>query len=126
MPPRLSEFVILITARQWAQPYEWNAHHALALKGGLSADIISAIADGRRPLRLADDEAIVYTLCEELQRNQSVSDETYAKALATLGDRGVIDTLGLTGYYTMLAMVMNTARTPLPAGVKPALAPFPW
>ena len=125
LPPRLSEFVILLAARRWTQQYEWDAHRPLALKGGLSPDIVSAIADGRRPLRMADDEAIVYTLCEELQRNQSVSDETYASALATLGDRGVIDTLGLTGYYTMLAMVMNTARTPLPAGVKPALTPFP-
>ena len=82
LPPRLSEFVILLTARRWTQQYEWNAHQPLALKGGLSPDIVAAIADGRRPLRMADDEAIVYTLCEELQRNQSVSDETYARALA--------------------------------------------
>jgi 4-carboxymuconolactone decarboxylase len=125
LPPRLSELVILLTARRWTQQYEWDTHRPLALQGGLSPDIVAAVADGRRPLRMADDEAIVYTLCEELQRNQSVSDETYARALATLGDRGVIDTLGLTGYYTMLAMVMNTARTPLPDGVKPALTPFP-
>jgi 4-carboxymuconolactone decarboxylase len=125
LPPRLSEFVILLTARRWTQQYEWDAHRPLALKGGLNPDIVAAIADGRRPPRMADDEAVVYTLFEELQRNQSVSDETYASALATLGDRGVIDTLGLTGYYTMLAMVMNTTRAAMPAGVKPALTPFP-
>jgi 4-carboxymuconolactone decarboxylase len=125
LPPRLSEFVILLAARRWTQQYEWDAHRSFALTAGLSPDIVAAVADGRRPLRMADDEAIVYALCDEVQRNQSVSDETYAKALAILGDRGVIDTLGLTGYYTMLAMVMNTARTPTPDGVKPGLTPFP-
>ena len=125
LPPRLSEFVILLTARRWTQQYEWNAHEPLAAQGGLSADIIKAVALGRRPERMAADEEAVYTFWDELQRNQSVSDGTYAKALAALGEQGVVDTLGITGYYTMLAMVLNTARTPLPAGATPALAPFP-
>src|SRR5438876_10726694 len=71
LPPRLSEFVILLTARRWTQQYEWNAHQALALQGGLSADIVKAVAEGRRPERMADDEEAVYTLWDELQRNQS-------------------------------------------------------
>jgi 4-carboxymuconolactone decarboxylase len=124
LPPRLSEFVILMTARRWTQQYEWNAHQPLALKGGLSADVVKAIADGRRPDRMADDEDVVYTLWDEVQRNQSVSDATYARAVAKVGEQGVIDVLGLTGYYTLLAMVMNTARTPLADGVKPPLAPL--
>jgi 4-carboxymuconolactone decarboxylase len=124
LPPRLSEFVILMTARRWTQQYEWNAHQPLALKGGLSADVVKAIADGRRPDRMADDEDAVYTLWDEVQRNQSVSDATYARAVAKVGEQGVIDVLGLTGYYTLLAMVMNTARTPLADGVKPPLAPL--
>jgi 4-carboxymuconolactone decarboxylase len=125
LPPRLSEFVILLTARRWTQQYEWNAHQALALQGGLSADIVKAVADGRRPDRMADDEEAVYTMWDELQKNQSVSDATYARAIAKLGDQGVIDALGITGYYTMLAMVMNTTRTPAPPGVAAPLAPFP-
>lgn len=125
LPPRLSEFVILLTARRWTQQYEWNAHQAPALQGGLRADIVAAVAEGRRPERLADDEEAVYALWDELQAHQSVSDATYARAIATLGEQGVIDALGITGYYTMLAMVLNTARTPLPAGVAPPLAPFP-
>jgi 4-carboxymuconolactone decarboxylase len=120
LPPRLSEFVILMTARRWTQQYEWNAHQPLALQGGLSADIVKAIADGRRPERMADDEDVVYTLWDEVQRN-SVSDATYARAVAKVGEQGVIDVVGITGYYTMLAMVMNTAQTPLPPGVKPPL-----
>jgi len=125
LPPRLSEFVILLTARRWTQQYEWNAHQTLAIQGGLRADIVAAVAEGRRPERLADDEEVVYALWDELQRNQSVSDATYARAVAKLGEQGVIDELGITGYYTMLAMVLNTARTPLPAGVAPPLAPLP-
>lgn len=125
LPPRLSEFVILMTARRWTQQYEWNAHQSLALQGGLRADIVQAIADGRRPDRMAADEDVVYTFCDELARTQSVSDGTYARAVAALGEQGVIDTIGLTGYYTMLAMVLNTARTPLPAGATPALKPLP-
>jgi 4-carboxymuconolactone decarboxylase len=125
LPPRLSEFVILMTARRWTQQYEWNAHQPLALKGGLNPDIVKAIAEGRRPERMAEDEDVLYTLGDELQRNQSVSDATYARAVAKLGEQGVIDAIGITGYYTMLAMVLNTARTPLPDGTKPALTPFP-
>jgi 4-carboxymuconolactone decarboxylase len=125
LPPRLSEFVILLTARRWTQQYEWNAHQPLALAGGLKSDIVSAVAEGRRPERMAADEEALYALADEVQRNQSVSDATYAKAIAAVGEQGVIDALGLMGQYTMLAMVLNTARTPLPPGAKPALAPFP-
>ena len=124
LPPRLSEFVILLTARRWTQQYEWNAHAPLAVKGGLNADIVKAVAEGRRPEKLAEDEEIVYLLFDEIQRNQSVSDGTYARAVGKIGEQGVIDVMGITGYYTMLAMVMNTARTPLPDGAKPALGPL--
>lgn len=125
LPPRLSEFVILITAREWAQQYEWNAHHPLAVKGGLNPDIAKAVAEGRRPDKMADDEAALYDFCIELHRNRSVSDATYARAVAKFGEQGVVDAIGLSGWYTMVAMVLNTARTPLPAGAAPALAPFP-
>ena len=125
LPPRLSEFAILITARYWTQNYEWDAHNQLALQGGLSADIIKAIADGRRPEKMAADEEVLYTFCDELHRNQSISDATYARAVSTFGEQGVIDIAGISGYYTLLAMVLNTARTPVPAGHTPALAPFP-
>jgi 4-carboxymuconolactone decarboxylase len=125
LPPRLSEFVILITAREWAQPYEWNAHHALALKGGLSPEIAKAVAEGRRPRQMADDEEAVYDFCTELHVNHGVSDATYARALAKFGEQGIVDMIGLTGWYTMVSMVLNTARTPIQAGATPMLAPLP-
>jgi len=125
LPPRLSEFVILMTARKWTQNYEWNAHAPLALKGGLKPEIVDAIAEGRRPAHMARDEQALYELVDELQRNQSVSDLTYANAVAAVGEQGLIDAVALVGQYSMLAMVLNVARTPLPAGAKPALKPFP-
>ena len=125
LPPRLSEFAILIAAREWTQQYEWDAHHTLAMKAGLNPDVAKALAEGRRPDRMSEDEEIIYNLCTELQRNRSVSDATYQRAVAKFGEQGVIDAVGIQGYYTLLAMAMNTARTPLPAGRTPALAPFP-
>ena len=124
LPPRLSEFVILLTARRWTQQYEWHAHQPLAIQGGLGPGIVKAIAEGRRPAAMAEDEDAVYTLWDEVQRN-SVSDAAYARAVGKVGEQGVIDVLGITGYYTMLAMVMNTTRTPLPPGATPGLAPLP-
>lgn len=124
LPPRLSEFLILITAREWTQNYEWDAHAKLALQAGVSAETVQAIAKGRRPDRLTDDEAILYELSTELQHHRAVSDDTYGRALQRFGEQGVIDAVGITGYYTLLAMVLNTARTPVPAGRTPELAPF--
>jgi 4-carboxymuconolactone decarboxylase len=74
---------------------------------------------------MAADEDVLYTFCDELHRNQSISDATYGRAVATFGEQGVIDIVGISGYYTLLAMVLNTARTPVPAGHTPGLAPFP-
>ncbi len=125
LPPRISEFVILIVARQWSQPYEWNAHQPLALKGGLSPDIVNAVADGRRPERMAEDEAAAYDYCMELHTNRSVSDATYARALSKFGEQGIIDMVGLSGWYTLVSMTLNSVRTPLPAQPTSVIAPFP-
>jgi 4-carboxymuconolactone decarboxylase len=122
---RLTELAILITARQWTQQYEWNAHYQAAVQAGLKPEVIAAVAEGRRPERMADDETILYDLCTELQRNHSVSDATYARALAKFGEPGIVEATSIAGYYALLAMVMNTARTPVPAGAKPPLATFP-
>jgi 4-carboxymuconolactone decarboxylase len=123
LPPRLSEFVILLTAREWMQQYEWNAHYPIALKAGLTPEIANAIAEGRTPAAMSEDEAILYDFCRELHRDRSVSDATYARAIAAFGEQGVVDTLGISGYYTMLAMVLNTARTPAAANGSPILRP---
>jgi 4-carboxymuconolactone decarboxylase len=125
LPPKLSEFVILITARQWTQQYEWHTHYQIALNAGLNPMVAKDVAEGRRPENMAADEEILYDLIMELDRNKSVSDATYARAVTKFGEQGVIDTVGIVGYYTLLAMVMNTTRTPIPPDAKPGLQPLP-
>ena len=111
LPKRVSEMVILLTAREWTQEFEWSHHYAYALEAGLAPAVIAAIADGRRPPAMAEDEAAAYDFVSELQRRKSVSDETFGKARTTFGEPGVIDLVGIVGYYSLLAMVMNVART---------------
>jgi 4-carboxymuconolactone decarboxylase len=125
LPPRLSEFVILMTARAWTQQYEWNAHHPIAIKAGLNPQIALAVAEGRRPEAMTPEEAALYDFCQELHRDKSVSDATYARAIATFGEQAVVDAIGISGYYTMLAMVLNTARTPASESTAPILRPLP-
>src|SRR6266852_425649 len=87
---KLTEFGILIAARQWTQQYEWNAHYQAALRAGLRPDIVAAVAEGRRPAQMADDEDVLYDFCTELHRNQSISDATYARAVAKFGESGIV------------------------------------
>ncbi len=122
---RLTEFIILYTARQWTQEFEWDSHYKLAKKAGVEPDVITAISEGRRPAKMTEDEEIAYDFCEELHRNKSVSDATYTRAVKKFGEQGVVDLTGLTGYYSMLGMILNMARTPLPPGKTPGLALFP-
>jgi 4-carboxymuconolactone decarboxylase len=121
----ISEFIILIAARQWTQQFEWDSHIALAQKAGIKPQTIAAVAEGRRPAEMSSDEEIVHDFCIELHHNRCVSDAAYARVVGRFGEQGVIDIVGLCGYYTLLGMVMNVARTPLPQGKTPPLAPFP-
>ena len=123
--PRLNEMVILITAREWTQQYEWNAHHPIALKAGLRPEIAAAIAEGYRPAAMAEDEEIAYDVATEILRLKRVSDPTYRRAVAKFGEQGVIDLLGVVGYYNFLAIVMNTTRTGLQEGAAEPLKRYP-
>lgn len=120
----LSELVILVTAREWTQDYEWYVHYPIALKAGIKKEIADAVADGRRPEGMSEDEAMVYDFSLELHRNKRVSDATYGRAVKRFGEQGVIDLTAINGYYTFLAMTMNTTRMPIPADGKP-LPRFP-
>jgi 4-carboxymuconolactone decarboxylase len=114
LPPALNELIILITARHWSQQFEWYVHQPMALKAGLAPPIVAAVSKGRRPETMSGDEAIVYDFVTELLRLQNVSDPTYTKAVERFGEHGVIDVIGVAGYYSFLSMMMNTARTAVP------------
>ena len=125
LPATLNEFAILITARHWSQNYEWAVHQPIAVKAGLKPEITQALAEGRRPQGMSADEEMIYEFCTELYQNQSVSDATYARVQAKFGERGIIDLIGVNGYYTFLAMVLNGTRTAVPKTTAPALPGFP-
>jgi 4-carboxymuconolactone decarboxylase len=125
LPPRLSEFATLVVAREWTQQFEWFAHVPLALAAGTSQRAIDALHDGRRPAGtdMSDDEAMVYDFSIELTQHHGVSDASYRAAVERLGERGVVDLVGLIGYFTTISMVLNVARTP--PEVAPGTAPRP-
>lgn len=112
----LSELVILVTAREWTQDFEWWYHYPIALKAGISKDVADAIADGRRPTGMTADEEMVYDYVTELIKTKRVSDPTFAKVKARFGEKGVVDLNGIAGYYTFLAMQLNVAQYQLPPG----------
>jgi 4-carboxymuconolactone decarboxylase len=121
LPQRLNEFAILITARHWTSQYEWQAHHVLAMKAGLSPAIADDIAAGRRPAAMQADEAAIYDFSRELLDRKHVSDARFDAVRAQFGERGVVDLIGVLGYYTMVSMLLNVDRYPLPEGVAPPL-----
>ena len=111
LPPRLSEFVIVITAAHWHQSYEWDLHAPIALKAGLTQSILAGLAAGQRPDGLAEDEAALYDFCRAVHAGGHPSEAVHARATLALGEQGVIDAIGICGYYAMLAMVLNVETT---------------
>ncbi|HUK34494.1 MAG TPA: hypothetical protein VLV86_11310 [Vicinamibacterales bacterium] len=114
LPPALNEFIILLTARHWNQQFEWHVHQPAALKAGLSEQVVAATAHGRRPEAMSADETIIYEFVTELLQRQAVSDDTFARARERFTEAGIIDMVGVAGYYAFLSMMMNTARTAVP------------
>jgi polar amino acid transport system substrate-binding protein len=125
IPHKLNEFAILITARFWDSQYEWYAHHQYGLKAGLSPELIEAVATGKYPASMQPDEAIVYNFCHELLYTKQVSDAHFKAAVDRFGERGVVDLMGVMGYYHLVSMALNVDRYPLPAGAKAELIPLP-
>jgi 4-carboxymuconolactone decarboxylase len=124
IPPKLNELAIIITARHWTSHYEWYAHRRAAANQGLHPAIIEAIAAGKRPTGMAADEEAVYNFCTELLTNKQVSDATFQAAKDKFGERGVVDLIGVTGYYQLVSMLLNVDRYPLPDGVQAELKPL--
>jgi 4-carboxymuconolactone decarboxylase len=116
LPLRLNEFAILITAREWTSQYEWYAHYPLAMKAGPDARVADELALGKRPSGMSDDEAAVYEFCIQLHRTRNVDDATFNRALALFGERGVVDLIGVSGYYTAVSMTLNVAQVMPPEG----------
>jgi 4-carboxymuconolactone decarboxylase len=124
LPPKLNEFVILITARSWNAQYEWYAHRSIAQQNGLSPAIVEAVAAGKRPESMQPDEEAVYNFCTELLSTKQVTDATFAAMKNRFGEQGVVDAIGVMGYYHLVSALLNVDRYPLPEGAKPELKPL--
>jgi 4-carboxymuconolactone decarboxylase len=121
LPPRLSELAILITAREWTAQYEWYAHYPHAIEGGLDPKVIAAIAAGKRPETMKDDETALYDLVTALYRDKKVSDAVYKAALDHFGERGIMDIIGIVGFYGITSMTLITMQAGAPDGNVPPL-----
>jgi 4-carboxymuconolactone decarboxylase len=124
LPQRLYELAILVTARHWTAQYEWQAHHRSALQAGLSAGICDAIAQGRRPASMQKDEEAVYNFVSELLNTKQVTDATFAAAKNAFGERGVVDIIAVTGWYSTVSMMLNVDQYPVLDGTQPELKPL--
>jgi 4-carboxymuconolactone decarboxylase len=123
MPGKLRELAIIMTARFWTSHFEWYAHKNAALREGLDSAIVDAIASRESPAGMDADEAVVYGLVNELLYERRVSDATFDSAIATLGERSVVDVVGIVGYYSMVSLFLNVDEYPLPDGIEIELQP---
>ena len=121
-PPKLSEIAILVTARHFTAHYEWWAHKRLALKGGMDPKIIEAIRDRRTPAFDDPKGQMIYDVAKSLHEGHGLSQGLYDDAVKLLGERGVVEIIGLCGYYTLVSMTLNTFEFDLPAGEVSELA----
>jgi 4-carboxymuconolactone decarboxylase len=121
LPPRLSELAILITAREWTAQYEWYAHYPHAIDGGLDPKVAAAIAEGKRPEGMRDDEIALYDLATSLYRDRKVTDAVYKAALDKFGERGIMDIIGIIGFYGITSMTLITMQAGAPDGKVPPL-----
>lgn len=126
VPAKLNELAMCLTARHTTNQFEWAVHHAGAEKAGVARATLLAIAEGRHPEGLPEDEALVHAFVAELLARHGVSDATYARALDRFGERGVIDLTALVGYFLAVCLVMNVAHTPAPESDVAALEAFPF
>ena len=122
LPMRLSEFAILCTARLWRAQYEWFAHEPQADKAGVKAKTIQDIKAGRKPASAPKDERAIYDFVQELYKTKRVSDRTYKKLHGMLGDKAMVELVGLLGYYVMISFTLNVFQMMPPADAALAFA----
>ena len=121
VPAKQRELAIIVTARHWTAHYEWYAHRRAAAQAGLKEDIITAIANRRRPTGMDAEEELVYNFANELLETKQVSDATFKAVVDKYGEKGVVDIIGVMGYYQIVSMLLNVDRYPLPAGTQSEL-----
>jgi 4-carboxymuconolactone decarboxylase len=125
LPARLSELAILVMGAHWQAGFEWAAHAPIALKAGLDAAAIEAIRKGETPVLADAPGRVVHAFASELLSRRRVSDQTYAQAVAVLGQQTVVELVGILGYYTLISMTIVAFDVPLPDGAADPFADQP-
>ncbi|GGF57138.1 4-carboxymuconolactone decarboxylase [Azorhizobium oxalatiphilum] len=116
LSPDLSELAILVVARHWTAHFEWYAHAREGLKAGLSPQVLAAIASRETPPLESEAARAVYDFSRSVMESGRATDALYARATRALGERGVVDLVGVLGYYTMVAFTLNVFDIGLPDG----------
>ncbi len=119
VPLKLNEFAILIIGRQWRSQVEWLAHAPLAIKAGLSPEIIAELKANKRPSNMSPQESTVYDFVTELTTKHAVSDETFNRAKELLGEQQVVDLTAVAGTYVAVAMLLAMSEQGVPPGREP-------
>jgi 4-carboxymuconolactone decarboxylase len=122
LSPAHAEMAILVTARHWTAHFEWYAHKKMALDGGLGPDIIEDIKNRRTPTFTETKERVIYDMAKSLHEAKGLSQPLYDEAVKMLGPQGVVEIIGLCGYYTMVSMTLNSYEFGLPDGQVSELA----
>jgi 4-carboxymuconolactone decarboxylase len=124
IPAPLNELAIILAGRKWNSQVEFWAHRGMGLEAGMRPEVADAVAAGRRPDPITPDEAIVYDFCHELLHTTEVSDSHFRAVVERFGEQGVADLICALGYYSLVSMVLNVDRVPLPPGAEPYLKPL--
>jgi 4-carboxymuconolactone decarboxylase len=116
LPKRLSELAIIVTGAHWKAGFEWFVHAPEAIKAGIDPAVVEAIHAGKKPVLSKADEAALYDFTRELLENRKVSDATYRRAVAELGEAGTVELVGILGYYALISMTIVAFEVPVPEG----------
>lgn len=126
LPPRLSELAILTIAKLWRSEFEWWAHKDIALRAGVDPAIIEAIRAGIEPVFAQEDEELVFAFVRSLSVDRAVGSELYRRGVRVLGQEGIVDLVGIAGYYTLISMTINVFDLPVPDGTSAGLDQTSW
>jgi 4-carboxymuconolactone decarboxylase len=122
--PRMYQLVVLITAREIDQQYEWSAHEPAGLRVGLEQSVIDVVKYDRDVKGLAEKDATVIQFLRALFREHKVSSELFARQIQQFGRQNTIEIIQLMGDYFMAGMMMNAADQHLPPTRQPLMPPL--
>ena len=121
LPEALKETIIITTAREIKNQYEFAAHARLARQAGVSQDTIRAIAHGTAPEGLAGDEAMLVCYVQELLRHHKISDATFNAVRDRFGVHKTVEITALVGHYLLVGQILAAFEVDLPEGIQPEI-----